>query len=142
MGEKIDVMTNTLRIILIVFTIIYFLVVIFFLKRGRLALKYSLLWLLMGCIMAILVIFPRVLGTLSTLFGIMDTMNGLFTFALGFVLMLLMSLTAIVSKQNERIRNLAQENALMEKRIRDLENNKLINKDVKFDRGNSHVENS
>lgn len=115
-------MTNTLRVVLIVFLFIYFLTVVCLLKKGRLALKYSLLWLLMGCVMAILVIFPEVLLALSALFGIVDTMNGLFTFALGFVLILLMALTAIVSKQSERINHLVQDNALLEKRIRDLEN--------------------
>lgn len=115
-------MTSTLRGILIACIIIYFAVVFQLLRKGRLALKYSLLWLLMGLIMAVLVLFPSVLFFLSDLFGIVDTMNGLFTFAIGFIVMLLMSLTAIVSKQSDKIKNLVQDNALLEKRIRELEN--------------------
>lgn len=114
-------MTNTLRGILIVCIIVYFVAVFQFLRKGRLALKYSLLWLLMGVIMAVLVIFPRVLFFMSELFGIVDTMNALFTFAVGFIMMLLMLLTAIVSKQSDRIKSLIQDNALLEKRIRELE---------------------
>lgn len=119
--KGISVMTTTLRGTLIVCIIIYFIVVIRLLKKGRLALKYSLLWLLMGTIMAVLVLFPSVLVFLSNLFGIVDTMNGLFTFAIGFIIMLLMALTVIVSKQSNRIKNLVQENALLERRIRELE---------------------
>ena len=47
--------------------------------------------------------------------------NALFLLGIGFVIILVMSLTAIVSHQTERIRTLAQDNAMLEKRIRDLE---------------------
>jgi type II secretory pathway component PulJ len=40
---------------------------------------------------------------------------------LGFVVIILLSLTSIVSKQNERIKTLVQANTLLEKRIRELE---------------------
>ena len=115
-------MTDTFRGILIICLILYFLVVFRLLKSKKLALKYSLLWLLMGFAMVILGIFPQMLEWLSHLFGIVETMNGLFTFAIAFILVLLLSLTSIVSKQSERIKNLIQENALLEKRIRRLEN--------------------
>ena len=114
-------MTSTLRGILIVCIIIYFVVVFQLLRKGRLALKYSLLWLVMGVVMAILVLLPNVLFFMSGLFGIVDTMNALFTFAVAFMMMLLMSLTAIASKQSDRIKNLVQDNAMLEKRIRELE---------------------
>ncbi len=41
--------------------------------------------------------------------------------ALKYILLILMSLTAIVSKQTERIQNLAQNNVMLEKRICELE---------------------
>lgn len=114
-------MTDTLRRVLIVCIIIYFVILVRLLKSKRLLLKYSLLWLLIGCTMAILVIFPGVLGWIKDLFGFMDAMNGLFAFAIGFIVVLLMALTSIVSKQSDRIKNLVQDNALLEKRVRDLE---------------------
>lgn len=70
-----------------------------------------------------LVLFPRVLEKLCHLVGFVDTMNGLFTFILAFVMILLMALTSIVSKQSEKIKNLVQDNAFLEKRLRDLEKN-------------------
>ncbi len=118
-GEKN--MTETLRTMLIVGVIIYFIILIRLLKSKRLLLKYSLLWLLIGCTMAILVIFPGVLGLIKDLLGFMDAMNGLFAIAIGFIVVLLMALTSIVSKQSDRIKNLIQDNALLEKRIRELE---------------------
>lgn len=118
-------MTDTLRMVLIIGIGLYFCVVIKLLKEKRLMLKYSLLWLFMGAVMAVLVIFPKTLQIISNLIGIVDSMNGLFTFAIGFILMLLMAITSIVSKQSERIKNLVQDNALLEKRIRELEEKQL-----------------
>ena len=114
-------MTDTLRVILILGILIYFFVVFRLLKQKRLMLKYALLWLVMGGVMFVLILFPRLLFHLTRVFGIVETMNGLFTFAIGFILILMMALTVIVSKQSERIKNLVQDNALLEKRIRSLE---------------------
>lgn len=116
-------MSNTLRVVLIVGIIVYYVIVLRLLKKGWLTLKYSLLWLLMGVVMAILVIFPHLLKIICDALGIVYGMNGLFTCAIVFLLMLSMALTAIVSKQTDRIKNLVQESALLEKRIREMEGN-------------------
>ena len=121
MTERENDMTNTLKQLLVAGIIIYFTIVFKLLKKRRLQLKYSLLWMVMGIIMALLVLFPKLLNLLCDLFGIVGTMNGLFCFSIGFILMLLMSLTSIVSRQSYRITRLVQENALLEKKIRDLE---------------------
>lgn len=114
-------MSNTLRVVLIICIIVYYIIVFRLLKKKRLDLKYSLLWLLMGVVMAVLVIFPQLLKCICDVLGIVYGMNGLFTFAIGFCLMILMALTVIVSKQSGRIKSLVQENALLEERIRNLE---------------------
>ena len=71
--------------------------------------------------MLILVAFPELMMLLSSLIGTQSVMNTLYLLILAFVIILLMMLTSIVSGQTERIRNLAQSNALLEKRIRELE---------------------
>lgn len=114
-------MSNTLRGIFIVCIVFYFIILYYLLKKKRLILKYTLLWLLTGVSMGILVIFPNLLTLFSELCGIELPVNALFTFAFVFVAMLLMALTSIVSKQSNRIKDLVQDNALMEKRIRELE---------------------
>lgn len=114
-------MNSTLRIVLIIGLIIYFAIVINLLKKNKLILKYSLLWLLMGIITVILVIFPQLLELFITVLGFADAINGLLAFAIVFIMFLLMALTSIASKQSEKIQNLVQENALLEKKIRDME---------------------
>lgn len=72
--------------------------------------------------MGIMVFFPGILVTVTKFLGIESNMNGLFIFAIGFIIVILMSITAIVSKQSQRIKVLVQSQAIMEKRIRELEN--------------------
>ncbi len=110
-----------LKMVLIAAIAAFFIIVLMLLKRRRLALKYTLLWLLTGVVMLVLVSFPELLLLIARLSGIQSVMNTLYMMLLAFVLILLMMLTSIVSKQTERIRDLAQSNALLEERLRALE---------------------
>lgn len=112
----------TLRISLVIAIILYFVIILFFLKQRALNLKYTLLWLLAGAVMGILVAFPELLIKIIRLFGIQDNMNGLFIFCIGFILMILLSLTSIASRLNQKVRKLTQEYSILDKRVRELEN--------------------
>lgn len=113
---------STLRITLIIAVISYFIIILYFLKNRALNLKYTLLWLLAGVVMGVLVVFPEMLQRVIHVFGIQSNMNGLFIIAIGFMLMILMALTSIASRQNMKIRTLVQEIGILDKRIRELEN--------------------
>ena len=104
-------MTVYLRVVLGFVVVVYFLLILHFMKKKMLSLKYTLL----------LVLFPGLLDAFVKAVGIETPMYGLFVFAIFFILVIAMSLTAIVSKQTERIKDLAQDNAVLEKRVRELE---------------------
>lgn len=114
------IQTN-LRIILIIAVCCYFILILLFLKRKALELKYTLLWLLSGVVLGAFVIFPQLLVYLVRILGIESPMNGLFVLCIGFIIIILMALTSIVSRQTMKIRALIQENAMMEKRLREVE---------------------
>lgn len=112
---------STLRVVLTIGVLVYFVTILMFLKKKSLALKYTLLWLAAGVILGIMVIWPYTLTRFIRLLGITDNMNGLFILCIAFLMMILMSITSIVSKQTDKIKNLTQTIAKMEKRIRELE---------------------
>jgi hypothetical protein len=118
---------STLRITLIAAVVCYFIIILYFLKQRALNLKYTLLWLLAGVVMGILVIVPELLTAIIHLFGIQDNMNGLFIFCIGFIIMILLSLTSIASRLNRKVRTLTQELAILDKRVRELE--ETVNRD-------------
>lgn len=110
-----------LRMTLIIAVCCYFFLILIFLKKKSLELKYTLLWLLAGVVMGMAVIFPEFLFRITKFLGIAGTMNGLYVLCIGFIIIILMALTSIVSKQTMKIRVLIQENALLEKRVREIE---------------------
>jgi hypothetical protein len=115
-------MRNTvLQIFFVSGSFIFFCTIIIFIKKQTLSLKYSLLWLFATLVMLIISIFPDILRFFADLFGFELSSNALFSLLFGFIIIILLSLTSIVSKQNDKIKNLVQVIALLEKRIRELE---------------------
>lgn len=110
-----------LRITLIIAMGCYFILILMFLKSKSISLKYTLLWIFSGLFLTIIVVWPKILISLTSLAGIESNMNGLFVIMIGFVVAILMSITSIVSKQSGKIRQLTQTVARLEKRIRELE---------------------
>lgn len=113
-------MPTNLRITLAIALVVYLVLILVFLKNKAIELKYTLLWLLAGAAMAVLVIFPNVLPWFIHLLGVTDNMNGLFLICIAFLMMLLMELTSIVSRQARKIRSLTQGQAILEREVREL----------------------
>lgn len=113
-----------LQATLVIAIILYFIIILKFLKDKALELKYTLLWLFAGLVMLFMVVFPELMAAIVHLFGIQSNMNGLYILLIGFIIMLLMALTSIVSRQSSKTRILIQEIAILEKRVRELENAK------------------
>ena len=114
-------MSITLRIFILIGIIFYFVLIFHFLRKKELALKYTLLWMAAGVIMLFFDLFPTLLTFMVHLFGIELPVNVIFAICIFFLIILLMYITSIVSKQTERIRTLTQYTATLEKRIRQLE---------------------
>ena len=112
----------TLRIVLSVAVICYFIIILYYLKKRMLELRYTLIWLAAGLCMGIMVFFPSLLIDFVHLLGIESNMNGLFILCFAFIIAILMMLTAIVSRFAMKVRTLIQEISMLEKRIRELEN--------------------
>lgn len=114
---------HILQITLSIAVICYFVLILYYLKKKYLELKYTLLWLLAGIIMAVMIFFPQTLVWFVKLLGIESSMNGLYVLCIAFVIVILMSLTSIASRQQAKIRILIQEISILEKRVRELESN-------------------
>lgn len=113
--------SHKLQMVMLMAVGAYFLVVLQLLKRKTLNLKYTLLWLASGAVMLMLAVFPKILSWFAVLVGIYNPTNALFAFMFFCVIIILMSITAIVSKMNEKCKRLIQSLALLEKRVRELE---------------------
>ncbi len=111
-----------LQLVLLGLVLIFLAVIINFLRKGTLTLKYSLIWIAACFALLIFLLIPQLPKALAILIGIKVSSNLIFMLEAIFVLIILISLTLIVSKQNSRIVKLIQNAAIMESRIRKLEN--------------------
>ena len=100
---------------------VYTLVLLLMLRRKRLTLRYALLWIFSDVLMLLLAAFPGILPAFAGLVGIYDHTNALFAVVIFCLILILMSLSSVVSDLNEKLKRLAQANALLEKRLRELE---------------------
>lgn len=114
-------MSDLFRICLIAGILVYLIVIVVFMKKKKLNLRYTLTWLLMALVMLIAAAFPQLVTWLAMALGVASVVNTVFVLQGLFVLLILLSLTSIVSRQTNRIRTLAQTQALLEKRVRELE---------------------
>ena len=114
-------LSNTLRITLCIAIIVYFIIILHYLKNKMLELKYTLIWLVAGCVMGIMIFVPELLMQFVHLLGIEGNMNGLFILVIAFIIMVLMTLTSIVSRTTIKMRMLVQEIGMLEKRLHELE---------------------
>lgn len=117
-------MNLTLRIFFIAAIILFLCFILRYLSKNRLNLKYSLVWLATAAGLLILAIFPGLVDRIGALVGIISPVNTVFVFALMFILAIVLTLTMIVSHTTSRIYRLTQTIAVLEKRVRELEDKK------------------
>lgn len=114
-------MNLTLRIFFGVVDVIFLWIIFDMLKKKRLNLKYTLTWLFAAFSLLIVDCFPQIIDAIMNLVGIASPVSMVFVLEALFVLVILLSLTAIVSRLTDRIYRLTQTISIMEKKIRELE---------------------
>ena len=109
-----------LKIIAVLAWLVFMVLVCMQVSKGRLLLRYSLLWLTLALATIIVSLFPDPVFALARLVGFDVPSNFLFFMALFFLLAVCLSLSVVVSKQAMRMKNLVQNQALLEKRLNDI----------------------
>lgn len=108
----------------LIFAIIFFVfVMITFIKKDNISIKYSLIWLISCLISIIVILVPRFLELLSRILGFELASNMIFMIAIGVLFVISFSFTIIVSKQTQKIRLLIQEVSMLKSKVEVLEKN-------------------
>ena len=133
-------MSLALQIVLLGLVVIFLLAIIHLLRKGKLSLKYSLIWIFSSIILLIMIIFPQLSIQVSKWIGVEVPSNFIFMLEGIFVLVILISLTLIVSNQTSRLTRLTQAVAILERRIRDLEEKNTGSESKKEQDDPNHLE--
>ncbi len=115
-------MPNALKIFLIISIIFFMLHVLKNVKKNKLSVRNSIVWLVMSIAIILCVFHVKSLTLLANFLGIKTLSNFLFFLGFIFLIFLVFDLTKIVSMQNKKIINLTQELGILRKEIDDERN--------------------
>lgn len=102
------VLSIELRIELLIFAVVFFVIIIKSVNNRKMLLKYCFHWFLAAVIMVIIAVFPEIVYVLIDYLGIETPSNLIFLVALIWLISMNLSLTIIVSKQSEKIKEIIQ----------------------------------
>jgi hypothetical protein len=97
-----------------------FLIVFELVRRRRLMERYALLWLISTILLLALAAWKGLLEQVSTAIGIYYAPSALFVVALGFILVLLLHFSLVISRLADQNKVLAQRLGLLQQRIDEL----------------------
>ena len=119
-------MDLSLHIIVILGSVAFLMFILYLMKKGKMEVKYSIIWLAFSLCMLIFACFPYTVLVLNDIAGVIDPVNFIFFTQIIFILLILLSVSAVISGFSRKIKQLAQANAILEKRVRELE--EILNK--------------
>jgi hypothetical protein len=94
-----------------------FAVVFELLRRKRLMERYALLWLFASAVLLALALWKGLLTTLAHAIGIYYPPSALFVFAFGFILVMLLHFSLVISRLADQNKVLAQQLGLLRQRL-------------------------
>ncbi len=111
-------MSLKIQVIVAVVIVLALLWIANMVRKEILDIRFALSWLTVGAVVLVLDLFPGMMDFLVHLLGIELPVNMMFFFGFCFTLFLLFTLTVKVSRQEEHIKRLTQELALLEEEIK------------------------
>ncbi len=114
-------MVDVFRVILILGSILFLIMILVMIKKNKLSVKFSIMWIFAALIMILFACFPYLVYLIRYFTGFEVVSNLVFTMVIGFILLIILGLTSVASVFSEQIKRLSQANAILEKRVRDLE---------------------
>lgn len=117
-------MLLSLQIFVVIACVVLCIAICILVAHRKLLLRYSLIWLALAVLAALVAIFPDPLFELSGLVGFTTPSNFIFFVALFALMILSLSLSIVVSRQARKITALVQDLALLAHRMDGMEEQK------------------
>ena len=109
------------RILAVILSLLLFLVIVQLIRRRRLREEYALIWLAASAAILLFSIFDGLVRVLASAFSVSYPPTLIIVIGLLFALVVILSQSVIISTQADRLRDLSQSVALLEWRIRQVE---------------------
>lgn len=108
-------MSTRIRILLIISTLLFFLILLRVIRKDKLTLDIAVFWIIYSLILLLIAIFPDIVSFVGGLLGIATTMYTLFLSLIFILICMVFFLLIKISDLEKKINNLAQKYALDKK---------------------------
>lgn len=109
------IMSIKLRIALLIFSLIWIFGILMLIRKQKLPIKYSLIWLIASLVLFFIAVVPYILEFFADLFGFLTISNLVLGILITLLLLITLALTCIVSHQKNQITLLIQEISILKK---------------------------
>lgn len=106
-------MSKNLTVALIVFSFVWFVIVWRYIRRGRIAIKYGIVWIFAALAILFAGILPNFMSAVTHFFGFLTMSNLIIGFLITLLMIITLVLTIIVTTQKKQIKLLIQEVSLL-----------------------------
>ncbi|MBS1635959.1 MAG: DUF2304 domain-containing protein [Bacteroidetes bacterium] len=106
-----------IQILSIAVAIIFMLIIFRLIAKGKLREEYSIVWILCTAVLLLFSIWRNGLDVMADLLGIVYAPSLIFLAALFAIVIFLVHLSVVNSKQHKQIKDLAQEMALLKEKL-------------------------
>ena len=110
-------MSITLRVVLIVVSVITFLYVMRRINKSQMQIGDSIYWILFSMVLVILSIFPQIVDWIKQILGIASTVNCIFLVIIFLLLMKIFSMSIKISQLENKLTGLTQRYAIDQNRF-------------------------
>lgn len=109
-----------LCVVMILISIGFLLFIAQQIKRNKLLIRYSLLWMLLSVLILVIAVFPQPVFELARALGFNVESNFIFFVAGFFLLVVCVMQSRAISQQTIKIKQIAQRQAILEKELTDV----------------------
>ena len=106
-------MSTSLKIASILFSVFIIFFILMMLRKRKMTIKYSLIWLLLFTLLLIAALIPNFLVWITHLLGFRSSSNMVISSIIAVLVVISIVLTVIVSTQDRKIRLLIQEISIL-----------------------------
>lgn len=106
-------MSTSLVVVSILFSLFIILFILILLRKRKINIKYSLIWLLLFFLLFLCTLFPKFLIWITDILGFATASNMIFSIIISVLIIITIALTVIVSNQDKKIRLLIQEISIL-----------------------------
>ena len=114
-------MSLILRIALIIVVLLFILLILKSIRRKKMNITFSLIWIVIGVLLIIAAIVPHFIENVSKAMGFETPSNMLFCVTIFIAFCLILNLTSIASMEHKKNTILIQEVSILKKRVEELE---------------------